>query len=430
MKTHSVRHHESGRQLLILGCQGRPSCRTKFKTFFPILRLKTTASNISAVTATVASSIGAESYGVFKLSYDVRNEDQELLQKVWKRTIRVAISGAAGNISSHLLFMLASGGVFGMDQPVSFQLLGSERSRLKLEGVAMELEDSLYPLLREVRIGTDSRVMFRDADWVILLGAHPRTPGMTRAELLDINGQIFQEQGRALDEVASVDCKVLVVGNPCNTNALICMENAPRLPRANFHALMRLDENRAKCQLALRAGRFYTSLSRVAVWGNHSTTQVPDFLNARIAGVPAVDVIGDEGWFREEFTPTVANRGGAITERCRRSSAASTAVSIADALKSLVTPTPEGDCFSSAVCTDGNPYGIAEGLIFSMPCQSRADGRYEVVDNFMIDEWLDEKIMASEEELLKERACVSHLIPNAPPAACEITQDTMLPGEI
>ncbi|EIE24000.1 malate dehydrogenase [Coccomyxa subellipsoidea C-169] len=384
----------------------------------------------AATAAPLASSNGADSYGVFKLSYDVRNEDQELLQKVWKSCIRVAVSGAAGNISSHLLFMLASGGVFGMDQPVSFQLLGSEESLLKLEGVAMELEDSLYPLLREVRIGTDPRNLFKDADWVILLGAHPRTPGMTRAELLDINGQIFREQGRALDEVASRDCKVLVVGNPCNTNALICMENAPRLRRENFHALTRLDENRAKCQLALRAGRFYTSLSRVAVWGNHSTTQVPDFLNARIAGEPAVDVIGVERWFREEFTPTVANRGGAIIERCSRSTAASTAVSIADALKSLVTPTPEGDCFSSAVCTDGNPYGIAEGLIFSMPCRSKDDGRYEIVDDFVIDEWLDEKITASEEELLKERACVSHLIPNAPPAACEITLDTMLPGEI
>ncbi|CAL8462477.1 g2010 [Coccomyxa elongata] len=379
--------------------------------------------------AATASSSTDDNFGVFKLNYDVRNEDQRLLQKLWKTTIRVAISGAAGNISNHLLFMLASGGVFGMDQPISFQLLGSQESQRKLEGVAMELEDSLYPLLREVRIGTDPYTLFKNADWVILLGAHPRTPGITRAELLDINGQIFREQGRALDAVAARDCKVLVVGNPCNTNALICMENAPRLPRRNFHALTRLDENRAKCQLALRARRFYTSLSRVTVWGNHSTTLVPDFLNARIAGEPAMDVIGDDTWFREDFTPTVANRGGAITQLNGRSSAASTAVSIADALKSLVTPTPQGDCFSSAVCTDGNPYGLAEGLIFSMPCRSKGDGQYEIVDDFLIDEWLDEKIMASEAELLKERGCVSHLIPNAPPAACEITQDTMLPGE-
>jgi malate dehydrogenase (NADP+) len=176
-------------------------------------------------------------------------------------------------------------------------------------------------------------------------------------------------QGKALNAVASEDCKVLVVGNPCNTNALIAMENAPRLKRKNFHALTRLDENRAKCQLALKAGKFYTSVSRVCVWGNHSTTQVPDFVNARIGGMPAMDVIDDTKWFREEFTPTVATRGGALIKKWGRSSAASTAVSIADAIRSLVVPTAPGDCFSTAVCTDGNPYGIAEGLIYSMPCR-------------------------------------------------------------
>jgi hypothetical protein len=186
----------------------------------------------------------------------------------------VAVTGASGQISNHLLFMIASGEAFGKDQPIALQLLGSERSKEALEGVAMELEDSLYPLLREVTIGIDPVAVFKDADWCLMIGAKPRGPGMERADLLDLNGQIFQEQGRALNAVANPDCKVLVVGNPCNTNALIAMANAPNLKRKNFHALTRLDENRAKCQLALKAGKFYTSVSRVCVWGNHSTTQV------------------------------------------------------------------------------------------------------------------------------------------------------------
>ncbi len=207
------------------------------------------------------------------------------------------------------------------------------------------------------------------------------------------------------------------------------MANAPRLKRKNFHALTRLDENRAKCQLALKASRFYTAVSNVAIWGNHSTTQVPDYLNAKIGGKPAVNVIQDEQWLKEVFTPTVANRGGALIKKWGRSSAASTAVSVADAIRSLVTPTAPGDCFSTGVITDGNPYGIEEGLIFSMPCRSKGDGDYEVIDDFIIDEWLREKIKATEDELIKERNCVSHLIPGAPPAACEIMADTMLPGE-
>lgn len=344
--------------------------------------------------------------------------------------MRIAVTGAAGQISNHLLFMIASGEVFGKDQPVALQLLGSERSREALEGVAMELEDSLYPLLREVRLGIDPYKVFEGADWALLIGAKPRGPGMERSELLDINGQIFKEQGQALNEVASKNCKMLVVGNPCNTNALIGMENAPNLPRRNWHALTRLDENRAKCQLAMKAGKFYTSVTNVAIWGNHSTTQVPDFVNAKIAGKRAPAVIRDQKWLKEEFTPTVATRGGALIKKWGRSSAASTAVSIADHLRSLYIPTPAGDCFSMAVCTDGNPYDIAEGLIFSMPCRSDGDGEYELVDDFVIDDWLREKIKATEDELVKERNCVGHLLPRpiAPPV-CEITEDTMLPGE-
>ncbi|KAI8465965.1 MAG: lactate dehydrogenase/glycoside hydrolase [Monoraphidium minutum] len=380
--------------------------------------------------AAAATADGPQKYGVFRLSYDVTNEDPALTRN-WKKTVHVAVTGASGQISNHLLFMLASGEVFGRDQPVALQLLGSQRSREALEGVAMELEDSLYPLLREVSIGIDPREIFKGADWALMVGAQPRGPGMERADLLDLNGQIFREQGMALNDVASPDVKVLVVGNPCNTNALIASANAPRIPRKNFHALTRLDENRAKCQLALKSGKFYTNVSRVAIWGNHSTTQVPDFVNARIGGRPALDVVGSMDWCRNEFTPTVAQRGGALIKKWGRSSAASTAVSVADAIRSLVTPTAPGDCFSSGVISDGNPYGIADGLIFSMPCRSKGDGDYEICDDFIIDDWLRKKIDASQEELLKERECVGHLIGTEAPV-CRIDKndpDTWLPGE-
>lgn len=347
----------------------------------------------------------------------------------WKDTMNVVVTGAAGQIANHLLFMLASGEVFGKDQPISLSLLGSDRSREALEGVAMELEDSLYPLLRDIRMGVDPYRVFEGADWALLIGAKPRGPGMQRRDLLDINGQVFQEQGRALNAVAKRDCKMLVVGNPCNTNALIGMENAPDLDRRNWHALTRLDENRAKGLLARKAGVFYTSVTNCCIWGNHSTTQVPDFVNAKVNGRRVPQVIRDPTWLKEEFTPVVANRGGALIAKWGRSSAASTAVSIADHLCSLYTPTPPGDCFSSAVVTDGNPYGIAEGLIYSMPCRSNGDGTYEVVSDFVIDDWLAEKLAATEDELKKERDCVGHLIPNAQAAVCLISEDTMLPGE-
>ena len=340
------------------------------------------------------------------------------------------MTGASGNIANHLLFMLASGEVYGRDQPIALSLLGSERSYTALEAVAMELEDSLYPLLREVVIGIKPAEQFERADWALMIGAKPRGPGMERADLLAQNGEIFLEQGRALNQSADANCKVLVVGNPCNTNALIAMENAPRLKRKNFHALTRLDENRAKCQLANKSGKFYTSVSRVAIWGNHSTTQVPDFLNAKIGGLPAMNQIKDLPWFKKDFTPTVATRGGALIKKSGKSSAASTAVSIADAIRSLVIPTAPGDCFSSAVCSDGNPYGVKDGLIFSFPCKSKGDGDYEICPDFILDDYLREKIAATEDELDKEKGCVSHLI-GATGGACDIRggPDTTVPGE-
>ncbi|KAF9597533.1 hypothetical protein IFM89_019447 [Coptis chinensis] len=384
----------------------------------------------------VAPSVGkkGECYGVFCLTYDLKAAEET---KSWKSLINIAVSGAAGMISNHLLFkiqqwlsssQLASGEVFGPDQPIALKLLGSERSFQALEGVAMELEDSLYPLLREVSIGIDPYDLFQDAEWALLIGAKPRGPGMERAGLLDINGQIFAEQGKALNAVASRNVKVIVVGNPCNTNALICMKNAPNIPAKNFHALTRLDENRAKCQLALKAGVFYDKVSNMTIWGNHSTTQVPDFLNARIMGLPVKDVIKDSKWLEKDFTEDVQKRGGVLIKKWGRSSGASTAVSIVDAIRSLVTPTREGDWFSTGVYTNGNPYGIAEDIVFSMPCRSKGDGDYELVKDVLIDDFLHERIKKSEAELLAEKRCVAHLTGEGN-AYCDLPGDTMLPGE-
>ncbi|XVF83009.1 hypothetical protein PTKIN_Ptkin16aG0098100 [Pterospermum kingtungense] len=368
----------------------------------------------------------SECYGVFCLTYDLRAEEDT---KSWKKMINIAVSGAAGMISNHLLFKLASGEVFGPDQPIALKLLGSERSIQALEGVAMELEDSLFPLLREVSIGINPYEVFQDAEWALLIGAKPRGPGMERAGLLDINGQIFAEQGKALNAVASPNVKVIVVGNPCNTNALICLKNAPNIPAKNFHALTRLDENRAKCQLALKAGVFYDQVSNMTIWGNHSTTQVPDFLNARINGLPVKEVIKDHKWLEEEFTEMVQKRGGVLIQKWGRSSAASTAVSTVDAIKSLITPTPVGDWFSSGVYTDGNPYGIVEDIVFSMPCRSKGDGDYELVKDVIFDDYLLKRIRKTEAELLAEKRCVAHLTGEGI-AFCDLPEDTMLPGEM
>ncbi|KAL0538613.1 hypothetical protein IC582_022762 [Cucumis melo] len=368
----------------------------------------------------------SDCYGVFCLTYDLKAEEETTS---WKKLINVSVSGAAGMISNHLLFKLASGEVFGPDQPIALKLLGSERSLQALEGVAMELEDSLFPLLREVVISIDPHEVFQDAEWALLIGAKPRGPGMERAALLDINGQIFAEQGKALNAVASPNVKVIVVGNPCNTNALICLKNAPKIPAKNFHALTRLDENRAKCQLALKAGVFYDKVSNMTIWGNHSTTQVPDFLNAKINGLPVKEVIKDHRWLEEEFTEKVQKRGGLLIEKWGRSSAASTAVSIVDAIRSLVTPTPEGDWFSSGVYTTGNPYGIADDIVFSMPCRSKGDGDYELVKDVIFDDYLRKRIAKTEAELLAEKRCVAHLTGEGI-AVCDLPGDTMLPGEM
>jgi len=349
--------------------------------------------------------------------------------KNWKAPITICVSGAAGQISNHLLFKIASGSVYGEDQPIILRLLGSERSKQALEGVAMELEDCLFPLLRAVDIGIDPRKVFADADWALLIGAKPRGPGMERGDLLEMNGQIFVEQGKALNEVAKPTCKVIVVGNPCNTNALIALTHAPNLNPRNFHALTKLDENRAKCQLALKAGVFYETVSNVVIWGNHSTTQVPDFVNAKIDSVKATDVITDTEWLETDFTPAIQTRGGLLIKKWGRSSAASTAVSIAAAIKDLVTPTKPGDWFSTAVLSNGNPYGVPDGIVYSFPCRSKGDGSYEIVKGLQINDWLRARMDKSADELTSEKGCVGHLIGDLD-AVCPILPDTLLPGEM
>lgn len=326
-----------------------------------------------------------------------------------KNLKRVAVTGGAGQIAYSLLFRIAAGEMLGADQPVALHILEIPEAVGALEGVKMELEDCAFPLLKEVRIGSDANEVFADVDYALLVGAKPRGPGMERKDLLFDNGKIFVGQGQALNAVASRDVKVLVVGNPCNTNCLICMNNAPDIPRKNFHAMTRLDQNRSASQLATKAGTEVTAVSNITIWGNHSTTQVPDFVNAKISGQDADSVITDQAWLEGEFISTVQKRGGAIIAARGKSSAASAANAAMDAIKSLVNPTPAGEWFSSAVCSDGNPYGIEENLVFSVPCRSNGDGDYEIVGGVPWNEFLTSRIKASEKELLEERTLVSDL---------------------
>lgn len=322
---------------------------------------------------------------------------------------RVAVTGGAGHLAYGLLFRIAAGEMLGEDEPLALHILEIPEALPALEGVRMELEDCAFPLLKEIRVGTDAEEMFGDVDFALLVGAKPRGPGMERKDLLFDNGKIFVGQGRALNAAAARDCKVLVVGNPCNTNCLIAMNNAPDLPRKNFHAMTRLDQNRAAAQLANKASVDVSQVSRVTIWGNHSATQVPDFTHALIGDVPAIEAITDRKWLEGEFITTVQGRGSAVIKARGQSSAASAANAALGAVKSLVTPTPQGQWFSSAVCTDGNRYGIDENLIFSMPCRSIGDGGYEIVSDLDMGPWLEERLEATEKELQEERALVEEL---------------------
>jgi malate dehydrogenase len=327
-----------------------------------------------------------------------------------KAPITVSITGAAGNIGYALLFRIASGFVFGPDQPVNLRLIEIEPGLPALAGVIMELDDCAFPLLNEVVGTADLDEGFKGANWCLLVGSVPRKAGMERADLLGINGKIFTSQGQAIARNAAKDVRVLVVGNPCNTNALIAMNNAVGIPADRFFAMTRLDENRAKSQLAQKAGVHQSKVTNLCIWGNHSATQYPDFTNAKIDGKPATEVITDHEWLKGEFISTVQQRGAAIIKARGLSSAASAANAAMDTVRSLITPTPAGDWHSVAVCSDGS-YGIEKGLMASMPIRTLEDGKWEIVQGVPVDAFSQGKIDLTIGELKEERDAVKDLIP-------------------
>ncbi len=324
-----------------------------------------------------------------------------------KAPITVAVTGAAGQIGYSLLFRIASGALFGPDQPVNLRLIEIEPALGTLGGVCMELDDCAFPLLNSITPTADLDEGFKGVNWGILVGSVPRKAGMERKDLLKINGGIFTNQGKAIEKNAASDVRVLVVGNPCNTNCLIAMNNAKGVPADRWFAMTRLDENRAKSQLAAKAGVHSTAVTNLAIWGNHSATQYPDFYNAKINGRPVTDVISDHDWLQGDFISTVQQRGAAIIKARGLSSAASAANAATDTVHSLTRPTAEGDWTSVAVCSDGS-YGIEKGLMFSFPI--RTDGsKWEIVQGVPVNEFSQAKIKATEDELREERAAVTEL---------------------
>ena len=326
-----------------------------------------------------------------------------------KRKMRIAVTGAAGQIAYSLLFQLAKGDLLGKETPVALHLLEVPKAIGALKGVAMELEDCAFPLLEEIVLGSDPLDVFKDADYVFLIGAKPRGPDMERRDLLEANGKIFIGQGKALAEVAP-KALVLVVGNPCNTNCLIALKNAPQMSPSQFFAMTRLDQNRAASLLARKAEVPLTTVSHVAVWGNHSAFQVPDFLHAKIGGKPALDVIPDRPWMENVFVPEVQKRGAAVILARGKSSAASAAHAALESMRSLIFPTPPNEWFSVSLFSDGNPYGVKEDLIFSFPCISKGDGQVEIVKGLTWDKYLKEKIHLVEQELVEERDAIKGLL--------------------
>jgi malate dehydrogenase len=324
-----------------------------------------------------------------------------------KAPVKIAVTGAAGQIGYQLIFRVASGALFGPEQPVVLHLIEVPQALAPLNGVVMELQDCAFPLLKGIVATADLDEGFRGVNWALLVGAAPRKAGMERKDLLGINGKIFIGQGKAIEKNAAQDVRVLVVGNPCNTNALIAMNNAKDIPGDRWFAMTRLDENRAKSQLALRAGVDVTEVTNMTIWGNHSATQYPDFYNAKIAGKPAPDVIGDEAWLKETFIPTVQQRGAAIIKARGASSAASAANAAIDSVCSLTTPTPAGDWFSVAVCSDGS-YGVEKGLISSFPIRNDGD-KWKIVQGVPVNDFSRTKIDASVAELQEERALVAEM---------------------
>src|ERR1700677_2252275 len=321
--------------------------------------------------------------------------------------IRVAVTGAAGQIGYALLFRIASGAMFGPNHPVILQLIEIEPVLPALNGVVMELDDCAFPLLKGIVPTSSLDEGFRNVNWALLVGSVPRKQGMERKDLLGINGKIFIGQGQAIQKNAASDVRIHVVGNPCNTNCLIAMNNAPDVPRDRFFAMTRLDENRAKAQLAKKAGVDVTAVSNLAIWGTHSATQYPDFTNAKISGKPATEVIKDEAWLKGEFISTVQQRGAAIIKARGASSAASAANAVVDGVRSIAEPTTPGDWHSVCLISDGS-YGVEKGLISSFPV--RSDGKkLEIVQGVPVSEFSRGKIDATVNELKEERTMVSDL---------------------
>lgn len=323
--------------------------------------------------------------------------------------VRVAITGAAGAIGYSLLFRIASGALFGKDTPVILQLLEITPAMKALEGVVMELNDCAFPLLENIVMTDDANVGFAGANIALLVGGRPRGPGMQRADLIKANGPIFTGQGKAINDNAADDIRVCVVGNPCNTNALIAMYNAPDVPRERFTAMTRLDENRAKHQLAARAGVSVKSITNVGIWGNHSDTMYPDFFNAKIDGKPVTDVISDRAWLEGDFISTVQKRGAEIIAARGSSSAASAAAAAIDHVHDMFQVTPSNDFVSMAVPSNG-AYGIEEGLIYSFPVRCDGKGNYEIVEGIELNDFSREKLEITKKQLLEERAVVEDLL--------------------
>ncbi|MES2141333.1 MAG: malate dehydrogenase [Pseudomonadota bacterium] len=324
-----------------------------------------------------------------------------------KKSIKIAVTGAAGQIGYALLFRIASGQMFGDDQPVELHLLELEQSLPALHGVAMELDDCAFPLLEKIVCTSQLKEAMQDVNWAILVGSMPRKDGMERADLLKINGGIFAPQGKAINDYAAKDVRVFVVGNPCNTNCLIAMHNAPDVPKDRFFAMTLLDENRARTQLAKKAGVQVAQVSEMAIWGNHSSTQYPDFYHAKIADKPVTEMISDENWLKNEFIPLVQKRGAAVIKARGASSAASAANAVVGSIYHLTHDTQQGDYFSVASCSTGK-YGIDEGLIFSFP--SRVEqGQFHVVAGIEHNSFSQEKIKLTLEELRAEREEIKKL---------------------
>ena len=325
-----------------------------------------------------------------------------------KAPVRVAVTGAAGQISYSLLFRIASGDMLGKDQPVILQLLEITPALEALKGVAMELDDCAFPLLAGIVQSDDAKVAFKDADYALLVGARPRGPGMERKDLLEANAAIFSAQGKAINEVASRDIKVLVVGNPANTNALIAQRNAPDIDPRQFTAMTRLDHNRAMAQLAEKLGKTVNDVKKMTIWGNHSSTQYPDLHHCEVDGNNAAEQV-DQKWYEEEYIPTVQQRGAAIIKARGASSAASAANAAVDHMRSWALGTDEGDWVSMGIYSDGS-YGIQEGLIYSFPCVCK-NGDWEIVQGLEVNDFSRERMTATETELAEERDAVQHLLP-------------------